>query len=170
MAAFFGGGGGGGYHQGMGGMGGGSRLPQTFDEEYNCYSFAFQDNTHLEGSDKIFLPPSALDTLARLHIDYPMLFQITCRASGKKTHCGVLEFSAAEGSCYLPYWMMQNLMLEEGGFLQVREGGRDILIYGGSCYLPCWMMQNLMFGGSGLLAGRGGREGGLLICFLCSFC
>jgi hypothetical protein len=78
-----------------------------------------QDKTHLEGSDKIFLPPSALDTLARLHIDYPMLFEITCRASGKKTHCGVLEFSAAEGSCYLPYWMMQNLLLEEGGFLQV---------------------------------------------------
>ncbi|KAM3568732.1 hypothetical protein VYU27_009150 [Nannochloropsis oceanica] len=118
MAAFFGGGG---YHQGMGGLGGGSRLPQTFDEEYNCYSFAFQDKTHLEGSDKIFLPPSALDTLARLHIDYPMLFQLTCRVSGKKTHCGVLEFSAAEGSCYLPYWMMQNLMLEEGGFLQVKN-------------------------------------------------
>jgi ubiquitin fusion degradation protein 1 len=40
--------------------------------------------------------------------------QITCKASGRKTHCGVLEFSAAEGSCYLPYWMMQNLLLEEG--------------------------------------------------------
>ena len=24
------------------GVGGGGRLPQTFDEEYNCYSFAFQ--------------------------------------------------------------------------------------------------------------------------------
>jgi ubiquitin fusion degradation protein 1 len=118
---------------------GGLRLPQVFDEEYNSYSFVFQDKAHLEGSDKIFLPPSALDTLARLHIDYPMLFQITCRASGKRTHCGVLEFSAAEGSCYLPYWMMQNLLLEEGGFLQVgkdegrgkggdeggREGGRE---------------------------------------------
>ncbi|EWM22542.1 Ubiquitin fusion degradation protein UFD1, partial [Nannochloropsis gaditana] len=118
MAGFFGGVGGGGPFAAMGGMGG-LRLPQVFDEEYNSYSFVFQDKAHLEGSDKIFLPPSALDTLARLHIDYPMLFQITCRASGKRTHCGVLEFSAAEGSCYLPYWMMQNLLLEEGGFLQV---------------------------------------------------
>lgn len=77
-------------------------------------AWCLQDKSHLEGSDKIFLPPSALDTLARLHIDYPMLFEVTCKASGKHTHCGVLEFSAAEGTCYLPYWMMQNLLLEEG--------------------------------------------------------
>lgn len=41
-----------------------------------------QDKAHLEGSDKIFLPPSALDTLARLHIDYPMLFQVSIRTVG----------------------------------------------------------------------------------------
>lgn len=48
--------------------------------------------------------------------------QITCKASGRKTHCGVLEFSAAEGSCYLPYWMMQNLLLEEGALRCVELG------------------------------------------------
>ena len=35
------------------------------------------------------------------------------------THCGVLEFTAEEGSCYVPFWMMQNLLLEEGGLLTI---------------------------------------------------
>merc|ERR1719181_708688 len=36
-------------------------------------------------------------------------------------HCGVLEFTAPEGNCYVPFWMMQNLMLEEGGLLSVKN-------------------------------------------------
>jgi len=31
----------------------------------------------------------------------------------------VLEFVADEGKIYIPYWMMQNLMLDEGGLIQV---------------------------------------------------
>lgn len=31
-----------GFGGGVGGMMGAARLPQVFDEEYNCYSFAFQ--------------------------------------------------------------------------------------------------------------------------------
>ncbi len=42
-----------------------------------------------------------------------MLFELKNGTSGKRTHCGVLEFTAPEGHCYLPFWMMQNLMLEE---------------------------------------------------------
>jgi ubiquitin fusion degradation protein 1 len=40
---------------------------------------------------------------------------------GKKTYCGVLEFSAEEGMCYLPYWMMNNLFLEEGSEIILRN-------------------------------------------------
>ena len=40
---------------------------------------------------------------------------------GKKTCCGVLEFSAEEGLCYLPYWMMNNLFLEEGSEIILRN-------------------------------------------------
>lgn len=40
---------------------------------------------------------------------------------GKKTYCGVLEFSAEEGLCYLPYWMMNNLFLEEGSEVILRN-------------------------------------------------
>jgi ubiquitin fusion degradation protein 1 len=35
------------------------------------------------------------------------------------THCGVLEFTAEEGTCYIPFWMMQNLLIEEGSVVTV---------------------------------------------------
>jgi ubiquitin fusion degradation protein 1 len=69
--------------------------------------------------DKILLPPSAFDILARLQVDYPMLFRLTHPESGKQTHCGVLEFTAEEGCVYIPFWMMQNLLIEEGSLLTV---------------------------------------------------
>ena len=64
------------------------------------------------------MPPSAFDTLARLQVDYPMLFQLTT-GDGRRTHSGVLEFTAEEGCCYIPFWMMQNLLVEEGSLLTV---------------------------------------------------
>lgn len=73
----------------------------------------------LQKGDKILLPPSAFDTLARLQVDYPMLFRLT---SGEHfTHCGVLEFTAEEGCVYIPFWMMQNLLIEEGALLTVKN-------------------------------------------------
>ena len=50
-----------------------------------------------------------------------MLFRLENKQSSPErlTHCGVLEFTAEEGSCYVPFWMMQNLLLEEGGLLDV---------------------------------------------------
>ena len=38
-----------------------------------------------------------------------------------RTHCGVLEFVAEEGRCYMPFWMMQNLVIEEGGLVKVKN-------------------------------------------------
>lgn len=113
------GGAGGGF--GGGGFNGahGYALPTRFDEQYHCYSVAYADKAHLEGGDKILLPPSAFDTLARLQVDYPMLFQLQSSQRGTMTHCGVLEFTAEEGSCYIPFWMMQNLLIEEGSILSV---------------------------------------------------
>ncbi|GAX25083.1 ubiquitin fusion degradation protein 1 [Fistulifera solaris] len=91
-----------------------------FEEQYHCYSVAAADKAHLERGDKILLPPSAFDTLARLNVDYPMLFQLTA-ASSRRTHSGVLEFTAEEGCCYIPYWMMQNLLIEEGSLITVKN-------------------------------------------------
>lgn len=37
----------------------------------------FQDKEHLEAGDKILLPSSALDALARQQVEYPMLFELS---------------------------------------------------------------------------------------------
>ncbi|CAM9437065.1 unnamed protein product [Chrysoparadoxa australica] len=110
-----------GFGGGYGDAGGGGGYPQRFEEQYHCYPVSFQDKEHLEGGDKILLPSSALDTLARLHVEYPMLFEISNAKEGKRTHCGVLEFSAPEGECYVPFWMMQNLLLEAGDLLSIKN-------------------------------------------------
>lgn len=47
-----------------------------------------------------------------------MLFRLSS-SSDKITHCGVLEFTAEEGTCYIPFWMMQNLLIEEGAVITV---------------------------------------------------
>jgi ubiquitin fusion degradation protein 1 len=80
-------------------------------------------NSMLQKGDKILLPPSAFDTLARLQVDYPMLFRLisssTSSTDSRSTHCGVLEFTAEEGTCYIPFWMMENLLIEEGAVISV---------------------------------------------------
>jgi len=96
-----------------------SMILQKLEEQYHVYSVAYADKAHLEGGDKILLPPSAFDILARLQVDYPMLFRLQSSQKGTMTHSGVLEFTAEEGSCYIPFWMMQNLLVEEGSVISV---------------------------------------------------
>lgn len=48
-----------------------------------------------------------------------MLFRIDNPEKGTMTHCGVLEFTAEEGTMNIPFWMMQNLLVEEGGLLSI---------------------------------------------------
>lgn len=79
------------------------------------------DREDVERGGKIIMPPSALDSLTRLNIQYPMLFKLTNKSHKRETHCGVLEFVADEGRIYIPYWMMRNLLLEEGGLVQVEN-------------------------------------------------
>lgn len=69
----------------------------------------------------MFLPASALDKLSQLHVTYPMLFELINGAKGTKTHAGVLEFTAEEGRCYLPSWIMQTLGLEQGDLVQTKS-------------------------------------------------
>lgn len=87
---------------------GGYNVPTRFEAKYYCRSTALIGRDVDEG-DKIILPPSALDKLARMNVEYPMLFEISCNFTGRKSHCGVLEFSAEEGFCYMPFWMLENL-------------------------------------------------------------
>lgn len=97
---------------------------RPFNTLYKCYSVSMMPGTERSNVDRggrIFLPPSALDQLSRLNIVYPMLFKITNPQKDRTTHCGVLEFVADEGKCYMPYWMMRNLLLEEGAFVKIES-------------------------------------------------
>ncbi|SZF03326.1 unnamed protein product [Blumeria hordei] len=104
---------------------GGSRsITRRFDEYYRCYPvtmFRGPERDDLEYGGKILMPPSALEKLTRLHITYPMLFELINGQLGKTTHCGVLEFTAEEGKLYLPHWMMQTLLLETGDLIQIKS-------------------------------------------------
>lgn len=68
---------------------------------------------------KVFLPQSALTRLTMLNIRYPMLFKITSETSGSYTHSGVLEFTAEEGRCYMPEWMLKSLGVEPGSLVKI---------------------------------------------------
>lgn len=56
----------------------------------------------------VIMPPSALEQLTRLNINYPMLFKLTNKKTNRVTHCGVLEFVADEGKVFLPLWVSCN--------------------------------------------------------------
>ncbi|KAL3539034.1 hypothetical protein ACH5RR_002400 [Cinchona calisaya] len=93
----------------------------SFEQTYRCYPASFIDKPQIENGDKIIMPPSALDRLASLQIDYPMLFELRNAAIERVSHCGVLEFIAEEGMVYMPYWMMENLLLQEGDIVRVKN-------------------------------------------------
>lgn len=95
-----------------------------FNTQYRCFSVSMLPGIYrqdVERGGKIIMPPSALQQLTRLSINYPMLFKLTNKTTNRITHCGVLEFVADEGKVYLPYWMMHNLLLEEGELLNIES-------------------------------------------------
>ncbi|KAK3116318.1 ubiquitin fusion degradation protein [Teratosphaeriaceae sp. CCFEE 6253] len=109
------------YQRAMMGRGG---RPRRFDEYYRVYPVAMMPGPERDAANhggKIFLPASALDKLTQLHITYPMLFELINGSKEKSTHAGVLEFTAEEGRCYLPYWLMQTLLVEPGDLLQTKS-------------------------------------------------
>lgn len=93
----------------------------AFCRSYRCYSVAVNNRPELESGGKIILPPSALEELSHLRIEYPMLFEVINPQAQSRTHCGVQEFVAPEGHCYLPYWMMQQLGVDEGSLITLKS-------------------------------------------------
>lgn len=98
---------------------------RNFEREFRCFPMSVFAAVHkrdidaLEYGDKIIMPPSALHILAQLEIMWPMMFKLSNELTGKFVHCGVLEFIAEEGRCYLPSWMMKNLLLSSDEIVKV---------------------------------------------------
>lgn len=127
------------YQAAMGMRGG---QPRRFDEYFRCYPIAMMPGPEREDANhggKVFMPPSALDKLTRLHITYPMLFELINGAAEKRTHAGVLEFTAEEGKIYLPYWVRTYNIL--GGMPRFcKEKYEDVvwLTWNSSCKRSSW--------------------------------
>ncbi|RPB26261.1 ubiquitin fusion degradation protein Ufd1 [Terfezia boudieri ATCC MYA-4762] len=97
---------------------------RRFNEYFRCYPVGFMPGPERENVNyggKVIMPPSALEKLTRLHISYPMLFELRNGAKQRVSHAGVLEFIAEEGRIYLPHWMMNTLLLEPGDLLEVKS-------------------------------------------------
>jgi ubiquitin fusion degradation protein 1 len=72
-----------------------------------------------DNGDKIILPSTILDTIIELDIQFPITFEIISKHY--KTHCGVIEFTSDEGTCFIPEWIMKNLDIHEGDFIYIRN-------------------------------------------------
>jgi len=95
-------------------------MPSVFRRKYHAYSPAYwnsENRDKLESGDKIVMPASALEELSRMNIQFPIMFEIAHDSTilPKKSHCSVMEFTAPEGSVYLPIWMIDNLGLDPQG-------------------------------------------------------
>lgn len=97
------------------------KFQQQFENYYYCCPFSSIGKPHLENGGKIILPSSAIDSLTSLEVNFPYLFAITNPNSGRQSHCGVLEFTAEEGSIIMPEWMMKNMQLQGGDLILIRS-------------------------------------------------
>ena len=96
----------------------------VFIEVYQAYPGSKMGRDDIDISNSIILPPSALQKLSALryfgNTDDPVLFKILNIDLQIYTHCGVKEFTAQEGCCYLPFNMFDKLCLEEGQKVNLR--------------------------------------------------
>ncbi|KAK7262479.1 hypothetical protein RJT34_30053 [Clitoria ternatea] len=94
---------------------------EIFDYAYRCYPVSSVHKSSLKNGNRIIMPPSALNRLVSLRIEYPMLFEVRNPFVGRVSHCGVLEFIADERKVYMPNWMMENLRVKEGDIVTLRS-------------------------------------------------
>lgn len=102
-----------------------------FVEQFRCLSLTFHNKADKENGDKIILPSSSMEKLAGMRVQYPMQFEIRNESVEplRRTHVGVLEFTAPEGQMFVPYWIMQNLLLEENQLVTVRNVSLELATY-----------------------------------------
>lgn len=96
-----------------------------FIEVYNAFPAIVMGKEEINLSNSIILPPSALKKLSQMKnfgdSKNPVLFRILNIELNIATHCGVMEFTAEEGTCYLPSNMFERLCLAEGQKVNIRS-------------------------------------------------
>ncbi|OTB05381.1 hypothetical protein M426DRAFT_319913 [Hypoxylon sp. CI-4A] len=102
---------------------------RRFDEYFRCYPLVMApgaDRPELNYGSKIFLPPSALQKISQLHVQWPLMMELVNGEKDRFTHAGVLEFVAEEGRAYIPQWMMQTLQLDVGDMIQIKSTSLEL--------------------------------------------
>ena len=56
-----------------------------------------------------------------MQVSYPMTFMISNPELGLKSYVGALEFTAHEGTCNIPLWLMDYLCVGEGSEIIIRN-------------------------------------------------
>ncbi|KAA8910322.1 ubiquitin fusion degradation protein UFD1-domain-containing protein [Sphaerosporella brunnea] len=72
-------------------MSGNDGPARRFDTSFRCYPAAVLGRGELNYSGMIIMPPSALEKLTRLHIAYPMMFELHNGRQQKMTHAGMMR-------------------------------------------------------------------------------
>ncbi|KAH1244055.1 Ubiquitin fusion degradation protein 1 [Glycine max] len=98
----------------------------SFEQTFRCYSASFIEKPEIENGDKIIVPPSVLDRLAFLRIDYPMMFKLRNGASilsgflivGFWSSLQMKGLYICHTGCFIQ--MMQNMLLQEGDTVRLK--------------------------------------------------
>ena len=96
-----------------------------FIELYKAFPATVLGRMDLENSNSICLPPSALIKLTNMGKAFnqsnPIIFRIMNIELNIFTHWGVIDFTAEEGTCYLPFNIFDKLCLNEGQPVNLRN-------------------------------------------------
>ena len=99
-------------------------IDNLFIEVYKAFPASVMGRFDIDPTNYIILPSSALKKLSNMknfeNSINPVLFRILNINLGIFTHCGVLDFTAEEGKCYLPENMFERLRLFEGENINLR--------------------------------------------------
>ena len=100
-------------------------VSNLFIEVYRAYPSSIFGREDIDLSNNIILPPDALKKLSKMpnfgDSTIPILFRILNIDLNISTHCGVVEFTAEEGTCYIPSNMFDRLCLKEGQYVNIRS-------------------------------------------------
>lgn len=90
-----------------------------FQETLTALSMHKIGKSHWNQSGKIILPLNSSNKIFSILVTFPLHFEIETVDTRKKTHCGVWEFTAPDGICYLPECIMQNLNIQDGCTIKI---------------------------------------------------
>ena len=100
-------------------------ISEIFIEVYNAFPAKMVNRDDIELSNSIILPPSALKTLSEMKwfkdTKNPILFRILNIELNLQLCCGVTDFTAEKGMCYIPTNMFDSLRLMEGQMINLRN-------------------------------------------------